>query len=163
MNRRKYTMDMTTANNILQNVFIAGDMEPNTIPFDKIVLRSKAKTTLVTACMWIGVVMLLLTLLSPLAFTSQQELKITQDETDESVRIVSHQLYTSEFVMMIEGNKLDYRNVYAAKSDGSIIYPSRIRFVNDNTEITIPYDGAELNIYIPDTDGNVIQAILSER
>ncbi|MBP5384285.1 MAG: hypothetical protein J6Y57_04860 [Lachnospiraceae bacterium] len=162
MNRHKYTMDMATANNILQNVFIAGEQKPNTIPFDKIVLRSKAKTTLVTACMWIGIVMLLLTLLSPLAFTSQ-EFRITQDEADESVQIVSHQLYTSEFVMMIEGNKLDYRNVYAAKSDGSIIYPSRIRFVNDNTEITIPYDGAELNIYIPDTDGNVIQAILSER
>ena len=162
MNRHKYTMDMTTANMILQNVFIAGEQAPNTTPFDKIVLRSKAQTTMVTACMWVGIVMLLLTLLSPLAFSSQ-DFKVAQTTAPRSVQIVSHQLYTSEFVMMIEGDKLDYRNIYAMKTNGETVYPSRIRFVDGNTEVTIPYTGEELNLYIPDLDGNVLQAILSER
>ena len=162
MNRHKYTMDMTTANSILQNVFIAGEQSPNTTPFDKIVLRSRAKTTLVTACMWVGIVMLLLVLLSPLAFHSQ-ELKVTSFEADKNIQIASHQLYSSEFVMMISGEMLDYKNIYAVKDDGTMVFPSRIRFVNDQTEVTIPYDGTSLNIYIPDLDGNVMQAILSER
>ena len=162
MNRHKYTMDMTTANTILQNVFIAGEQQPNTTPFDKIVLRSKAQTTMVTACMWVGIVMLLLTLLSPLAFSSQ-DFKVTESPSARSMQIVSHQLYTTEFVMMIEGDKVDYRNIYALKNDGSVVYPSKIQFVNGNTEVTIPYDGDQLNLYIPDLDGNMIQAILSER
>ncbi len=162
MNRHKYTMDMTTANNILQNVFIAGEQKPNTIPFDKIVLRSKAKTTLVTACMWVGIIMLLFTLLSPLAFHTG-ELKVANPGTVKSIQITSHQLYTTEFVMMLSGDKLDYRNIYALKDDGTMVFPSRVRFVDEQTEVTIPYDGKSLNIYIPDLDGNILQAILSER
>ncbi|MCR5268470.1 MAG: hypothetical protein K6E16_08135 [Lachnospiraceae bacterium] len=162
MNRHKYTMDMTTANNILQNVFIAGEQAPNTTPFDKIVLRSKAQTTMVTACMWIGIVMLLLTLLSPLAFSSR-DFKVEQPRSTRSLQIVSHKLYTSEFVMLIEGDKLDYRNIYALKNDGEVVFPSKIQFVNGDTEVTIPYDGEQLNLYIPDLDGNILQAILSER
>ncbi|MBQ7581711.1 MAG: hypothetical protein IJU25_02710 [Lachnospiraceae bacterium] len=162
MNRHKYTMDMTTANNILQNVFIAGEQAPNTTPFDKIVLRSKAQTTMVTACMWIGIVMLLLTLLSPLAFSSR-DFKVEQPRSTRSLQIVSHKLYTSEFVMMIEGDKLDYQNIYALKNDGEVVFPSKIQFVNGDTEVTIPYDGEQSNLYIPDLDGNILQAILSER
>ncbi len=162
MKRHKYTMDMTTANNILQNVFIAGQQAPNPTPFDKIVLRSRAKTTLVTTCMWIGIVMLLLVLLSPLAFQNQ-DLKVTNISEAKSIEIVDHQLYTKEFVMQIAGDRLDYQQIYATKPDGSVIFPSRIRFVDGNTEVTIPYDGSSLNLYIPDLDGNVMQAVLSER
>ncbi|MBR6451455.1 MAG: hypothetical protein IKS87_02000 [Lachnospiraceae bacterium] len=162
MKRHKYTMDMTTANNILQNVFIAGQQAPNSTPFDKIVLRSRAKTTLVTTCMWIGIVMLILILLSPLAF-QDQDLKVTNLSEAKSVEIIDHQLYTKEFVMQIKGDRLDYQQIYATKKDGSVVFPSKIRFVNGNTEVTIPYDGSALNLYIPDLDGNVMQAVLSER
>ena len=65
--------------------------------------------------------------------------------------------------MMISGDKLDYRNIYAMKDDGTAIFPSSIRFVNEQTEVTIPYDGDALNIYIPDLDGNVMQAVLSSK
>ena len=65
--------------------------------------------------------------------------------------------------MMINGDKLDYRNIYAVKNDGTMIFPSKIQFIDDNIEVTIPYDGEQLNLYIPDLDGNTLQAILSER
>ena len=58
---------------------------------------------------------------------------------------------------------MDYRNIYAVKNDGTVIFPSKIQFVNGDTEVTVPYDGDQLNLYIPDLDGNMIQAILSER
>lgn len=162
MSRMKYNMDINTANDILQNVFAAKQQAPNTTPFDKIVLKSKARTSLVTSCMWVGIIMLCLTILSPLAFRST-DFKVTDFTEAQNLQIVEHQLFTEEFVMIVSGSKLDYQSVYASKNDGTVIFPSRIRFINGNAEITIPYDGEALNLFIPDTDGNVMQAILSER
>lgn len=162
MSKMKYNMDTKTANNILQNVFAAEQQAPNTIPFDSILLKSKARTTLVTSCMWVGIVMLCLVILSPLAFQGQ-ELKVTDYSQAKGLQIVDHQLFTEEFVMIISGKMLDYQKIYAMKNDGTVVFPSKIRFINENTEVTIPYDGDELNLYIPDYDGNVIQAILAER
>lgn len=162
MSRMKYNMDINTANDILQNVFAAKQQAPNTTPFDKIVLKSKARTSLVTSCMWVGIIMLCLTILSPLAFRST-DFKVTDFTEAQNLQIIEHQLFTEEFVMIVSGSKLDYQSVYASKNDGSVIFPSRIRFINGNAEITIPYDGEALNLFIPDTDGNVMQAILSER
>ena len=162
MSRMKYNMDVDTANNILQNVFAAKEQSPNTIPFDKIILKSKARTTMVTSCMWVGIIMLCLVILSPLAFRSQ-DLKVTDYTKAKNLQIIEHQLFTEEFVMIVSGSKLDYQKVYAKKNDGTVVYPSKIRFINGNAEITIPYDGDALNLFIPDTDGNIMQAILSER
>lgn len=162
MSRLKYNMDMNTANNILQNVFAAEQQSPNTIPFDAIVLKSRARTTLVTSCMWVGIIMLCLVILSPLAFQGQ-DLRVTDYSDSKSLQIIEHQLFTEEFVMIVSGSRLDYQKIYATKNDGTVIFPSRIRFVNGNTEVTIPYDGDSLNFFIPDKDGNVMQAILSER
>lgn len=162
MSRMKYNMDTKTANSILQNVFAAEMQAPNVTPFDSILLKSKARTTLVTTCMWVGIVMLCLVILSPLAFQGQ-ELKVTDYSNAKGLQIVDHRLFTEEFVMIISGNKLDYQKIYAMKNDGTVVFPSKIRFIGDNTEVTIPYDGDAMNLFIPDFDGNVIQAILSER
>ena len=40
----KYEMNKETANAALQNVFAACDKAPNTIPFDKLLLREKLNT-----------------------------------------------------------------------------------------------------------------------
>lgn len=167
MKRRKYSMDKQTANAILQNVFAAGEQSPNTIPFDKLVLRGMAQTTLVTSCMWIAIVMLVFILVCPFAFRSN-ELSVAHSAAFKSVQIVEHQLYTDEFVMILEGKDIDYQSIYSQKNDGMIIYPSHIRFVDGsqgstNIEVTIPYDGDALNIYIPDINGEVLQAVLSQR
>ena len=42
--KNKYEMNIDTANEILQNVFAAESKTPNTVPFDKLVLRQKANT-----------------------------------------------------------------------------------------------------------------------
>ena len=161
MKHMKYSMDMQTANDILQNVFLAGEQAPNTIPFDKLVLRGKARTTLISVALWISTVMLVLILLSPLAFRSS--FKVEDHGVGNSVRITSHQLYTDVFVLLIAGDHVDYDAIYALKNDGTPVYPTHIRFVNDEIEVTLPYDGSALNIYIPDDNGNTLQAVLSER
>lgn len=162
MARKKYNMDIDTANDILQNVFAAEKVTPNTIPFDMIVLKGMAQTLLVRVCILIASVMLTLLLLAPLAFRSTSDFKVSEGSAHE-ISIMEHQLYETEFIMLIKGKDIDYTKVYARKNDGSVIFPTRIQYVNSNTEITFPYDGEALNLYIPDMDGHVLQAVLSQR
>ncbi len=162
MARKKYNMDINTANDILQNVFAAERVEPNTVPFDMIVLRGMAQTTLVKICILVATVMLTLVLLAPLAFRTS-DFRIDEKNSTHTLHVLEHQLYETEFVMMIEGTNVNYTKAYALKNDGTVIFPTRIQFVNSNLEITFPYDGEALNLYIPDSDGHMLQAILSER
>ena len=39
--KNRYELDMTTANNALQNILSSCNQPVNTIPFDKLVLRKK--------------------------------------------------------------------------------------------------------------------------
>jgi hypothetical protein len=43
--RKKYTLDVVAAGATLQNVFEACNQAPNTIPFDKLVLKQEADTS----------------------------------------------------------------------------------------------------------------------
>lgn len=43
-NRKKYTLDVAVAGATLQNVFETCNQAPNTIPFDKLVLKQEADT-----------------------------------------------------------------------------------------------------------------------
>ena len=45
-NKNRYELDMTTANNALQNILSSCNQPVNTIPFDKLVLRKKSECRL---------------------------------------------------------------------------------------------------------------------
>lgn len=160
--RKKYNMDMNTANQTLQNVFAACSQAPNTVPFDKLMLKGLAQTALVTACKWIAAGFLLLILVAPLAFRNS-DFSVSSKSFRESISITDHQLYEHEFKMVLNGSDVDYDNIYAKKPDGTFVFPSSVNISNDTMIVTIPYDGISLNIYIPDKNGKTLQAILSER
>ena len=44
--KNRYELDMTTANNALQNILSSCNQPVNTIPFDKLVLRKKSECRL---------------------------------------------------------------------------------------------------------------------
>lgn len=155
-------MDINTANQTLQNVFAACNKKPNTIPFDKLVLRGLAQTTLVSICKWSAAVFLLLVLLSPLAFRNP-DFSVSSKGFGQRIAIVDHHLYTSSFEMELSGGNIDYTNIYAKKPDGTVVFPSSVSLNGKTMTVRIPYDGTSLNIYIPDTDGNIIQAVLSKK
>lgn len=158
--KKKYSMDMNTANQTLQNVFAACNQQPNTIPFDKLVLKGLAQTTLVKFCKWSAAVFLLLVLLAPLTFRNPDFI-VSSKGFGQQIAIEDHQLYEDHFIMRLSGENVDYDNIYAKKPDGTVVFPSSA----DPSErsVVIPYDGSSLNIYIPDNSGNVLQALLSER
>ena len=63
--KHRYEMDIKLANETLQNIFAACDRAPNTIPFDKLVLRQKTNTRLYNILLIITAILFLLTLLFP--------------------------------------------------------------------------------------------------
>ncbi len=66
--KKTYQMDMDTANTALQNIFAACEKTPNTIPFDKLVLRQSAYTKPFDNLLIILTIALTLTILAPLPF-----------------------------------------------------------------------------------------------
>ena len=61
-----YKMDPGQANSALQNIFAACDQTPNTIPFDKLLLRQKLNTRKYDILLCVIALALFFTFLSPL-------------------------------------------------------------------------------------------------
>lgn len=155
-----YKMDRKTASRTLQNVFEASNTAPNRVPFDKIVLRTIANTTMVRICKWIAVAMLILVLISPLAFLENDNFEVSNLRAATQVSVVDHEMYDGYFEMKLSGDTIDYSGIYCKKTDGTIVLPT----LSDKEShiVRIPFDKDELNIYIPCTDGKVVQAILAQ-
>lgn len=161
MGRAKmYKMDKRAASETLKNVFEANNAEPNKVSLDTLVLRNKANTTMVKVCKWIAIVMLVLVIIAPLAFHSHGNLNLDGIKTSSQVKVVSHELYDDHFVMVLSGDTIDYEGIYCKELNGKLVLPTSI---DRNTgTVVIPYDKGTLNIYIPCTDGKVVQAMLSK-
>lgn len=157
---KKYNMDKETANKMLQNVFDACDTTPNTTSFDTILFRSIANTTLVKACKWIAFAMLILVLVSPIAFYSRTGFSVDNLRMSTQVTVNQHTLYDNRFEMILSGDNIDYTGIYCKKLDGTIVIP--YYYEADTGKVVIPFDGDSLNIYITCLDGRVIQALLSK-
>lgn len=155
---KKIKLDRNTADDILQNVFEECNVAPNEVPFDKIVLRSTAETKGVRFIKYFALAILVLVIVSPLAFKQSDKFGLAQSA--KSITIENHSLYEHYFVITLSGNKIDYNSIYAQKENGAYIYPDSI-----DTEaglVIFPYDGDALNIYISSLDGEKIHAVLAE-
>lgn len=158
---KKYTMNMTEANNTLQNVFDACNVSHNTVPFDKIMLRQKEATNYIKYARILAIVFLIFTMISPLFFRNNSVLKINNTSDIHTITVIDHQLYSDSFVLKLAGQNIDYDNIYAVKSNGAILYPASLDKATGT--VILPYDGNSLSINIPDLDGHVLSAILAER
>ena len=61
--------------------------------------------------------------------------------------------------MRLAGTDIDYEGIYAKKENGTVIYP--IETDNGGT-VKFRFESGTLNIFIPDTEGGVVQAVLSK-
>ena len=66
---------------------------------------------------------------------------------------------TGYFVMTLEGSNIDYDGIYARNENGSVIHPEE--YSHDGT-VRFRFESGTLNIFIPDTEGGVVQAVLSK-
>ena len=157
---RIYSINRKAANEALQNVFAACDQTPNTQSLDVLLFKNIANTTLVKTGKWLSVALLVLILFSPTVFymagkNSQKE----PHKTD--ITVTNHYLDKENdcFVMELKGTGIDYDGIYAKKDDGSLVYPMS---VDPAGVVKFHFESGTLNIFIPDTEGGIVQAVLSK-
>ena len=134
-----YSINKKAANEALQNVFAACEQEPNTQSLDAL---------------------LILILFCPMVFYMAGK-ESGEKPHKADIAVTSHYLDEENecFVMTVSGSDIDYEGIYAKKDDGSIVYPMETG--SDGT-VRFHFESGTLNIFIPDTEGGVVQAVLSK-
>ena len=157
---RIYSINKKAANEALQNVFAACEQTPNTQSLDALLFKNIANTTLVKAGKWMSVALLLLILLSPAVFyKAGKDAGVKKHSAD--ITVTEHYLDEENgcFVMMIDGSNIDYNGIYAKKENGTVIYPVE---AGPDGIVKFRFESGTLNIFIPDTEGGIVQAVLSK-
>lgn len=156
--KQVYTMDMSKANETLQNVFVACKQEPNTIPFDKIVLKNKAQTRAFTIGRSICLLFIVFLFIIPFLFPHAPfSLKIR--ETQSRMRVVSHYMDDKQLYITISGGEIDFASCDAYDLEGNPAYLPTDANAKGNT-ISFPYTGKAMDIYIYDMNGNCLHLFL---
>ena len=160
-NTKKYSMNMADANNTLQSIFDACNVSHNTIPFDKIMLRSMAETKLVRHAKNVAILFCALVIICPLSFRRDTGFTVLNRSIGQPIIVADHQLYQNSFAMMLDGQGIIYNDIKAIEENGAIVYPTSI---DENKGLVIfPYDGNAFSISVPNTGGYVLNAIVAER
>lgn len=158
-NRNKYSMSRQEANDTLNNVLAACNIDSENINFDLLILKSIAQTTLIDACKWIAIGFLFLILIAPVVLINN-DIKIeSRGIANERIIIRNHQLYSDHFVLELAGDDISYDEIYARNADGDVIFPTRIDEASGHVEF--PYSNEALTIFIPDGRGHTLNAALS--
>lgn len=156
--KKKYNMTNIEADKTLQNVFAACDQQPNETSFERIRVRSIAGTTVVKTGLLISYIFLLLVLVAPLPFIDADQDSVKHEESSGNITIVSHSLEKGIFTMAISGDDVSFDGIYCKRIDGEIVFP--IMTDPSTGTVTLPFDGRDLNIFIPCKNGDTIQALL---
>jgi hypothetical protein len=125
-----------------------------------LLFKNIANTTLVKFGKWFSVALFVLILLCPVIFYKAGKQADSKDGRTD-ITVTEHHIDENEqcFVMTLSGTNIDYEGIYAKKEDGSVIYP--ISTDPDGT-VRFHFENGTLNIYIPDTEGGIVQAVLSK-
>ncbi len=157
--RKKYSMSKQEANNMLNNVLAACNIDSENINFDLLILKSIAQTTLIDTCKWIAIGFLFLILISPVVLINN-DIKIeSRGIAYERIIIRNHQLYSDHFVLELAGDDISYDEIYARNAGGDVIFPTSIDETSGRVEF--PYSSEALTIFIPDIHGHTLNASLS--
>ncbi|HKM04727.1 MAG TPA: hypothetical protein VJZ04_09135 [Lachnospiraceae bacterium] len=158
---KRYQMDVTLANETLQNVFSACDKEPNTIPFDKILLKQKPETKLLSLGKWLTLFMLIITFLSPLAFRPSPADVSQLNNVNKNLTLLSHYIADNCLYLEFSNNTFDYEKSYMQTSDGELYKPISIDPISNI--IVFPYLEVETTIYIFSLDQSSMQLLVSPK
>lgn len=152
-------MDIHTANQMLQNVFASCNTPPNTIPFDKLMLRQKARIKYITGLKYSCLLCLLITLVTPFVFTKTSGSLTIKEHSIRSIELVNHYIAENQFHIFLSGTDLHLEKSYITSEDGTVYSPT----YSDNSEgeVVFPYPGGEINIYIYEDENNYLQILLT--
>lgn len=138
-------IDIKTADQMLQNVFQACDMSPNTVPLETIVKKCKFNGIFYDICLVLCILLFATTLLWPLHFIPGNE-KLYKKPT-----LLVHEAYDDGLRITTSSRNIDLENSYMERLDGSRIYA--LSYNRLGRTIVFPFPDEEINIFIHDKSG----------
>lgn len=159
--KNKYEMDVKSAGKMLENVFAACNTEPNQVPFDKIVLRSKQNLFTDNLFIVVTIVLFLITFVAPLFFPHGSSFLSVDSNMGRPLNVIDYQMTTESFSITFDGNTIDAGSSYMLGADDVTVMPSE--YDRKTNTITFPYTPQEYNIYVFDINGRCIHLLLAPR
>lgn len=159
--KNKYRMDVKSAGKMLENVFAACETEPNKVPFDKIVLRSKQNLFTDDLFIIVTIVLFLITFIAPIFFPHGKNFLSVDSGMGRPLNIVDHAMTDTTFSITFDGNPIDVGNSYMEGADDVVVTPSE--YDRKTNTVTFPYYSQEYNIYVYDVKGRCIHLLLTPR
>ena len=150
----------------LKNVFEAAGKQPNTIPLEVLEMKSHRQSrtmhimAIVTAVLIAGLI-----LAAAGVFFISQRTASSGAQTSAVTLPVHTGDYTEngELIISLSAGSypIDWQNIYAMTADSQKLKPDAVDDAAGT--VSFPLDAGELNIYIPDTSGNVLHLLLSPK
>lgn len=156
--KNRYELDMTTANNALQNILSSCNQPVNTIPFDKLVLRKKVNAASYNRLIAATALIFVLTFLSPLAIVPLSELSETlfvPAPAELTLDYVENNILSLQFT----GDNILYNEAFMETMSGEIIEPLSVDAAQG--VISFPFLSEEANIYVPVKGGEAIHLLFT--
>uniref|UniRef100_UPI004055BBF1 hypothetical protein n=1 Tax=Acetatifactor sp. TaxID=1872090 RepID=UPI004055BBF1 len=161
MKKNTYQMDIDRANSTLQNIFAACDQAPNTIPFDKLVLRQKVNTRIYNRLLVITAAVFLLTFLSPLIIVPVSNM-MEHLLAPTPVVLLNDYREGDILYLQLAGDHILYEEAYLETISGERYYA--VSYDAAKQLIAFPYiEDSEANIYIPIKDNEPLHFLLSPK
>ena len=156
--KNRYELDMTTANNALQNILSSCNQPVNTIPFDKLVLRKKVNAASYNRLIAATALIFVLTFLSPLAIVPLSELTakmLVSTPPELTLDYVENNILSLQFT----GDNILYTEAFMETMSGEVIEPLSV----DASQgvISFPFLSEEANIYVPVKNGETIHLLFT--
>ena len=137
-------LDIELADATLQNIFEACDLPPNTIPFDKIVLRQKVNTVYLQTCIFFCIRLLIMTLLAPLPFILINH--YNQKQPTNYTLSIENDYLKDDIIYFKLSVAVDPDVSHLIMADGSTIKP--VSYDSLTKTIAFPYPDSEASIYL---------------
>lgn len=156
--KNRYELDMTTANNALQNILSTCNQPVNTIPFDKLVLRKKINAASYNRLIAATALLFVLTFLAPLAIVPLSELSATlfaPAPAELTLDYVENNILSLQFT----GDNILYNEAFMETMSGEIIEPLSVDAAQG--VISFPFLSEEANIYVPVKGGETIHLLFT--
>ena len=156
--KNRYELDMTTANNALQNILSTCNQPVNTIPFDKLVLRKKVNAASYNHLIAATALIFVLSFLSPLAIVPLSELTakmLVSTPPELTLDYVENNILSLQFT----GDNILYTEAFMETMSGEVIEPLSV----DASQgvISFPFLSEEANIYVPVKNGETIHLLFT--
>lgn len=153
-----------TSKKTLAKVFKAAGKSPNTIPVEILELKSHRQSRAFSIITLIAVMLaaVLVATTVPVVISSfiGSKGRVTTADESKPIYIGDYMSGTDVVIELKKGtNPIDWSGIYAKTTSGDTV--SAVSIDESNSTATFPLDQGNLNIYIPDTEGNTLQLILS--